>query len=131
MLEVSFLSGGAFLVGADPAMALRASLVTRMAICKRVADVDTLPPIATAPLACRASWHPSCSQSHPKASRGPSCAPIQPSTRLCPCIVATDMMAPATFPCEQRTDAADLAVLAETVMPLPNNATVVNRRWRR
>jgi NAD(P)-dependent dehydrogenase (short-subunit alcohol dehydrogenase family) len=44
---------------------------------------------------------------------------------LCPGFVATDMTAHvADFPREQMIDAQDLAILAETVLRLPNNATV-------
>ena len=47
------------------------------------------------------------------------------ATALCPGFVATDMTMHVTaLPREQMTDAADLAVLAETVMLLPNNASV-------
>ncbi len=46
------------------------------------------------------------------------------ATALCPGFVATDMTAAADFPRAQMTDPADLAVLAETVILLPNNATV-------
>jgi NAD(P)-dependent dehydrogenase (short-subunit alcohol dehydrogenase family) len=47
------------------------------------------------------------------------------ATALCPGFVATDMTQHVTaLPREQMTDAADLAVLVETVMLLPNNASV-------
>ncbi len=47
------------------------------------------------------------------------------ATALCPGFVATDMTQHVTaLPREAMTQAADLAVLAETVMLLPNNASV-------
>lgn len=47
------------------------------------------------------------------------------ATALCPGFVATDMTTHvADFPREQMIDAQDLAILAETVLRLPNNATV-------
>ena len=47
------------------------------------------------------------------------------ATALCPGFVATDMTAGVTaWPRARMTDAADLAVLAETVMRLPNTATI-------
>jgi NAD(P)-dependent dehydrogenase (short-subunit alcohol dehydrogenase family) len=46
------------------------------------------------------------------------------ATALCPGFVATDMTLWSDMPREKMTDPADLAVLAETVMLLPNNATV-------
>ena len=46
------------------------------------------------------------------------------ATALCPGFVATDMTLWSDMPRDQMTDPADLAVLAETVILLPNNATV-------
>jgi len=46
------------------------------------------------------------------------------ATALCPGFVATDMSMAAKMPREQMTDAADVAVLAETLLLLPNNAVV-------
>lgn len=46
------------------------------------------------------------------------------ATAVCPGYVATDMTVNATFPREEMTDAADLAVLACTAMHMPNNASV-------
>ncbi len=47
------------------------------------------------------------------------------ATALCPGFVATDMTAyVTTAPREQMTDPADIAVLAETVILLPNTATI-------
>lgn len=47
------------------------------------------------------------------------------ATALCPGFIATDMTRHVTaLPREQMTDPADLAVLAETVMLLPNTASV-------
>jgi NAD(P)-dependent dehydrogenase (short-subunit alcohol dehydrogenase family) len=47
------------------------------------------------------------------------------ATALCPGFVATDMSAPMTrMPPKEMTDPADVAVLAETLLLLPNNAVV-------
>jgi NAD(P)-dependent dehydrogenase (short-subunit alcohol dehydrogenase family) len=46
------------------------------------------------------------------------------ATALCPGFVATDMSMAARMPREQMTDAADVAMLAETLLLLPNNAVV-------
>jgi NAD(P)-dependent dehydrogenase (short-subunit alcohol dehydrogenase family) len=47
------------------------------------------------------------------------------ATALCPGFVATDMSAAMTrMPREQMTDPADVAVLAETLLLLPNNAVM-------
>ncbi len=46
------------------------------------------------------------------------------ATALCPGFVATDMSRAAKMPRAEMTDAADVAVLAETLLLLPNNAVV-------
>jgi NAD(P)-dependent dehydrogenase (short-subunit alcohol dehydrogenase family) len=46
------------------------------------------------------------------------------ATALCPGFVATDMTAKANWPREQMSRAEDIAVLIETVLRLPNTATV-------
>jgi NAD(P)-dependent dehydrogenase (short-subunit alcohol dehydrogenase family) len=46
------------------------------------------------------------------------------ATALCPGFVATDMTAQAKWPREQMSRAEDIAVLIETVLRLPNTATV-------
>jgi NAD(P)-dependent dehydrogenase (short-subunit alcohol dehydrogenase family) len=46
------------------------------------------------------------------------------ASALSPSFVATDMTADAAFPVADMIDAADLAVLAATVMELPNTASV-------
>jgi NAD(P)-dependent dehydrogenase (short-subunit alcohol dehydrogenase family) len=46
------------------------------------------------------------------------------ATALCPGFVATDMTAKAKWPREQMSRAEDIAVLIETVLRLPNTATV-------
>jgi NAD(P)-dependent dehydrogenase (short-subunit alcohol dehydrogenase family) len=46
------------------------------------------------------------------------------ATALCPSFVRTDLTAGANFPADQMTDPADLAVLAATVLALPNTASV-------
>jgi NAD(P)-dependent dehydrogenase (short-subunit alcohol dehydrogenase family) len=46
------------------------------------------------------------------------------ATALCPGFVATDMTAAANFPRERMTDPGDVAALVETVLLLPNTATV-------
>jgi len=56
------------------------------------------------------------------------------ATALCPGFVATDMTSHVTtFPRERMTDPRDLAVLVETLLRLPNTASVaellVNCRW--
>lgn len=46
------------------------------------------------------------------------------ATALCPGFVATDMTAGAAWPREQMTRPEDIAVLVETVLRLPNTATI-------
>jgi NAD(P)-dependent dehydrogenase (short-subunit alcohol dehydrogenase family) len=46
------------------------------------------------------------------------------ATALCPGFVATDMTAQAKWPREQMSRAEDIAVLIETVLRLPNTATI-------
>jgi len=46
------------------------------------------------------------------------------ATALCPGFVATDMSAYSGVPREQMTQPEDMAVLAETLILLPNTATI-------
>ena len=50
------------------------------------------------------------------------------ATALCPGFVETDMTTAAQFPREQMTKPADLAVLTEMLLLLPNTAVVAELR---